>query len=172
MTTVPDTTTTVNTVQFDAALRGLAARARERYAGEHLRLERGLLLALNGHVTLHQDGTASVRSGTDAEIVYTVNGHCDCPDASRAPDGRCKHRWAVCFVRKAQRELAAQAAAHTYYATWTHDADDPRYGVATLTLALGWLFTEEGSGRVFPALACELDLHGNVAVLAGQEVAS
>lgn len=109
MATIPETLTTV---QFDHALRTLAAQAAARYAGEQARLDRGLVLALNGHVTLHADGTASVRSGRDAEVVYTVNGHCDCPDASRAPDGRCKHRWAKCLVKRANQ--AAQ-----YYTTTT-----------------------------------------------------
>ena len=88
-------------LQRDTTLRQLAAQATTRYAGEKARIDRGLVLALNGHVTLHADGTASVQSGTDAEVVYTVNGHCDCPDARRAPEGRCKHRWAKCLVKRA-----------------------------------------------------------------------
>jgi hypothetical protein len=100
------------TVQFDTALRTLAAQATSRYAGEKARIDRGLVLALNGHVTIHQDGTASVQSGTDAEVVYTVNGQCDCPDVARAPEGRCKHRWAKCLVKRAMQ--AAQ-----YYASTT-----------------------------------------------------
>src|SRR6266705_152326 len=78
MQTIPETTTTVN---FDAALRLGAAQATCRYAGEAARIDRGLVLALNGHVTLQPDGTALVTSAKDTEIVYTVNGHCDCPDA-------------------------------------------------------------------------------------------
>ena len=109
MATIPATLTPV---QFDAALRTLAAAARTRYAGEAARLDRRLCLALNGHVTLHEGGTARVRNGSDSEIVYTVNGHCDCPDAQRAPEGRCKHRWAKCLVKRAQ-----QAA--PYYTTTT-----------------------------------------------------
>jgi hypothetical protein len=90
-------------LQRDTTLRTLAAKATERYAGEKARIDRGLVLALNGHVTLHTDGTASVQSGSDAEVVYTVNGHCDCPDAARAPEGRCKHRWGKCLVKRAQQ---------------------------------------------------------------------
>jgi hypothetical protein len=112
MATIPDTTAPVNTVQFDTALRGLAERARTRYAGEAARIERGLVIALNGGVTLHVDGTARVQSASDPEVVYTVNGHCDCPDASRALGARCKHRWAACLVKR-----AVQAAA--YYTTTT-----------------------------------------------------
>ena len=90
-------------LQRDTTLRQLAQQATARYAGDQARIDRGLVLALNGNVTLHADGTASVQSGTDAEIVYTVNGHCDCPDAQRAPEGRCKHRWAKTFVKRAQQ---------------------------------------------------------------------
>ncbi len=86
---------------FDDTLRSLATQATARYPGEQARIERGLLLALNGHVTLHADGTATVQSGSDAEVRYEVNGHCDCPDAARAPDGRCKHRWAKALVKRA-----------------------------------------------------------------------
>jgi hypothetical protein len=91
-------------LQRDTTLRQLAAQATTRYAGEKARIDRGLVLALNGHVTLHQDGTASVQSGTDAEVVYHVaHGTCDCPDASRATEGRCKHRWAKCLVKRAMQ---------------------------------------------------------------------
>jgi len=107
---------TVTTVQFDTALRQMADRARTRYAGEAARIDRGLVIALNGGVTLYADGTASVQSSSNAEVVYTVNGHCDCPDASRAPEGRCKHRWAKCLVKRA---IADPPAPVTYYATYT-----------------------------------------------------
>lgn len=99
-------------LQRDTTLRQLAAQATTRYAGEKARIDRGLVLALNGHVTVHADGTASVQSGTDAEVVYTVNGHCDCPDVARAPEGRCKHRWAKCLIKRAMQ--AAQ-----YYTSTT-----------------------------------------------------
>lgn len=101
---------------FDDTLRSLATQATARYAGEQARIERGLLLALNGHVTLHADGTATVRSGSDAEVGYTVaHGTCDCPDFSRAPDGRCKHRYGVCLVKKAQAQRARQSAKRIAY---------------------------------------------------------
>lgn len=92
------------TVQFDTALRTLAAQAATRYAGEAARIERGLVIALNGGVTLQADGTARVQSQCNAEVVYAVNGHCDCKDAAHgAPDGRCKHRWAKTLTSRASR---------------------------------------------------------------------
>jgi hypothetical protein len=105
-------TQTVTTVQFDNALRAMADRARTRYAGEAARIDRGLVIALNGGVTLHQDGTASVQSCSNAEVVYHVaHGTCDCPDVQRAPEGRCKHRYAVCLVKKAQVQVASSPVA-------------------------------------------------------------
>ena len=83
-------------VARDAALRTLAAAATERYAGEKVRISKGLVIALNYGATLQADGTALVQSQTELEITYTVNGHCDCPDATHgATEGRCKHRWAT-----------------------------------------------------------------------------
>ena len=89
----------------DAALRTLAAQATTRYAGEQIRIAKGLVIALNHGATLQADGTALVKSQTDDEIVYTVNGVCDCPDATHrthgAPEGRCKHRWAKTLTVRA-----------------------------------------------------------------------
>lgn len=114
METVPQNAAARN---FDTILRTLAVQALSRYAGESARIERGLLIALNGGVTLHTDGTALVRSQSDAEVVYHVNGHCDCPDATRATEGRCKHRWAKQLVKRAI-DQAEQATPSTkaYYA--------------------------------------------------------
>lgn len=94
-------------LQRDTALRQLAAQATARYAGEKARIDRGLVLALNGHVTVNADGSADVLSGSGAEVAYHVaHGACDCPDFTRAPDGRCKHRYAVCLVKKALKAMA------------------------------------------------------------------
>jgi hypothetical protein len=98
----------MSVAQFDADLRALAEKAKTRYPGEDQRIERGLLLALNGHVELLPDGTATVQSSKDAEVQYQVrHGHCDCPDFARAPDGRCKHAYARALVRKAARPRVA-----------------------------------------------------------------
>ncbi len=95
-------------VQYDAALHTLAAQATTRYAGEHLRIAKGLVIALNHGATLQADGTALVQSQSEPEIVYTVNGHCDCKDATHgAPEGRCKHRWAKTLTSRAQALTAA-----------------------------------------------------------------
>lgn len=103
---------------LDATLRTLAAQARTRYAGEAARIDRGLVIALGGGVTLKADA-ALVSSQQGDEVFYIVrDGHCDCPDFPRAPGGRCKHRFAVCLVKRAlKQEHEAQAV--RYFATYT-----------------------------------------------------
>jgi hypothetical protein len=163
---------TVTTVQFDTALRAMADRARTRYAGEAARIDRGLVIALNGGVTLHQDGTASVQSCSNAEVVYTVHGHCDCPDASRAPEGRCKHRWAKCLVKRAQQQVAEDRARNTYYATYYLDDDTTYQGTAQYLDGQGWVFRSAADDyTVAYADHASLVLGGNVAILEAQRVA-
>lgn len=97
----------------DRALRQAATQQRQFYPGEDSRLGRGLEIALNEGVSLvvHLDGIsqASVRSASDPEVIYTVEGtRCDCQDFPRAPGGRCKHRFAVALTRMAQASLCLQ----------------------------------------------------------------
>jgi len=151
--------------QFDTDLRALAEKATTRYPGEQARIERGLLLALNGHVELLPDGTATVRSGKDAEVVYRVTRHsCDCADVVRAPDGRCKHRWSVALVKKAlprrtriayhatYKGAHGQAIRDEYGHVWFHGDDD------TMT-------------RLYDGDRPHLQLHGRVDVAAEAAVA-
>jgi hypothetical protein len=169
------------TVQFDAAIRTLAAQARTRYAGEAARIERGLVIALNGGVSLQSDGTALVQSQSDAEVQYRVNGHCDCPDASRAPEGRCKHRWATCLTRRAISLVAAQALAARretcepppvrWYASYYGPDGSCTPGTAQHVPGHGWLFVPEDGGE--PIYASELALvrGGRVDLLEAQRQA-
>jgi hypothetical protein len=114
--TVPQTD---RTVQFGTALRSLATRAAQRYPGEQARIDRGLVLALNNHVTLHPDGTATVQSGSNQEVVYYVgHGQCDCPDAGRPTTLYCKHVWSACLVKKAMRSLNTPQKRIAYHAEY------------------------------------------------------
>lgn len=147
-----------STVEFDTQLRALAERAHSRYAGEGARIDRGLVLALNGHVTLCPDGTALVRSEKHYEVQYQVaNGICDCPDAPRAPEQRCKHRYAVCLVRKAQRP----APPVRWYARYRSAEREQLVGIAAYT-AQGWTFTPEGGDTLSNVILHDLDLLGHV----------
>jgi hypothetical protein len=153
--------------QFDDTLRALATQATARYAGEQARIERGLLLALNGHVILHADGTATVRSGRDAEVGYTVQqGQCECPDFPRAPDGRCKHVWGRCLARKAHKQMTAATHARiAYHATYKN-----RYGMAIRDeQGAVWFVGElEVMTRLRDADIPHLHLHGRVDLAADQ----
>jgi hypothetical protein len=173
-------TESLNTVNFDTALRTLAAQAASRYAGETARIDRGLLIALNGGVTLLADGTADVRSQSDAEIVYHVNGHCDCVDAgTRAPEGRCKHKWAKCLTKRAISLLAATAVQPSrscapqpvrWYASYVRPDGESVQGIATHT-PHGYLFAAE-DGSVYEYVSTgALVLGGNVAILEAQRLA-
>jgi hypothetical protein len=170
MTTIHETS---STVQFDTALRQMADRARTRYAGEAARIDRALVIALNGGVTLHQDGTASVQSCSRAEVVYHVaHGTCDCPDFSRAPEGRCKHRYAVCLAKKAQVQVASSPGRPTYYATYTTPDGLVLQGTAQwVEDDAGWLFIDETDQAYLTQRAHALVLGGNVAILEAQRVA-
>lgn len=67
---------------LDQALRD--ARLQVPHKADASRANRGLVLALNGHVTLHTGATAHVTSGSDAEVIYHVSRWaCDCPDSVR-----------------------------------------------------------------------------------------
>lgn len=164
----------MTTVTQTQTLKQAAELARSRYAGEAARIDRGLVLALNSAVALQADGTALVQSGSQAEIVYQVgHGACDCPDFSRAPEGRCKHRWAVCLVKKAlklQAEATAAQMAKTFYATYYSPAGEMVQGLAMET-AQGWLFCGDQGEEPLYAAPQALVLGGNVAILEAQRKA-
>ena len=84
------------------------------------RLERAVALALEGHVDLHAGGVAMVVSQHEPTTRYTVNGQCNCPDASTAPQGWCKHRLAAQIARQAQ--LLMQSGKPTSIATLPHSS--------------------------------------------------
>jgi hypothetical protein len=166
-------TQTITTVQFDTALRAMADRARTRYAGEAARIDRALVIALNGGVTLKADGVALVSSTRDDEVFYIVrDGQCDCPDATRAPEGRCKHRWATCLVKRAQQQVAEDRARHTYYATYYLDDDTTYQGTAQYLDGQGWVFrSADDDYTVAYADHASLVLGGNVTLLEAQRAA-
>lgn len=145
--------------QFDAALRCAASRATAKYAGEQPRIDRGLVIALNDGVcltycgVLRADGSATVQSASDTEVVYTVTREgCECKDSVRAPEGRCKHKWAVALVKKAQ-QLVREASTQTYYATYYAPSGEAIPGIATRDAGSRCtLFVPEDGGEpVYPA---------------------
>jgi hypothetical protein len=65
------------------------------------RLAQAAAFVLANAVTLHDDGTATVRAQLDADQWYDVNGTCTCTDG--APRERlCQHALAVAMARRVQ----------------------------------------------------------------------
>ena len=70
-----------------------------KYPSEGARIQKAAYLVCDGHVTLHGDGSATVRSATDANVTYTVNGGCTCQAAQHGME-RCAHKYARTFARR------------------------------------------------------------------------
>jgi hypothetical protein len=87
--------------RWQCAISQATEAARKRFPHSNDRIERAYALVHEGKVVLHpKDKTATVQS-SDGTKAYTVNGHCDCPDAPRAPENFCKHALAVAIMKKA-----------------------------------------------------------------------
>ena len=76
----------------------MCQRALAKHPEEAARIQRGYAIAVEGGVHLSGVGLASVQSQRQPETWYTVYSQCPCWDATRAPDGRCKHRWAKALM--------------------------------------------------------------------------
>jgi hypothetical protein len=89
---------------WDAAIRAAAAQiatqAQEKIPDAKGRIERALALVLDGAVTLHDDGSATVQ-GTGNRPYTMADGVCDCKDYKRAPHNFCKHRLGAAIARRA-----------------------------------------------------------------------
>jgi len=71
----------------------------------HAHLERAHALVIHRHVFPTDDGKHAQVLSSDGTRWYPVNGHCTCMDASRAPQGLCKHRLAFGLYRRASELL-------------------------------------------------------------------
>src|SRR5919201_4407027 len=109
MPTVLQRRLTVND-RVAAALERIRQQALDQYPKEASRITRGYAIAVQGGVRLDGHGLAAVQSQRQPETWYTVNGHCACPDASRAPRGRCKHRWAKALFVQALTHVVQHSA--------------------------------------------------------------
>jgi hypothetical protein len=99
---------------FREALARLAAKAKAALPESNGRVEKAEALVLNHDIAYDAaTSTALVGSGTEAQATYRVRGKvCECPDATRAPQGLCKHVLGVMFLIRLEQELgtAPQAA--------------------------------------------------------------
>src|SRR5262245_9977657 len=73
----------------------------------HGHLERAHALLLHRHVFPTDDGKHAQVLSSDGMRWYPVNGHCACMDATKAPQGLCKHRLAFGIYRRASELLHA-----------------------------------------------------------------
>lgn len=98
---------------FRQAVRTVAQRAVQALPENAERIADAVTLVLNGAVELTAPGYATVASQSQAGLRYSVNGTCECPDFPRAPAAFCKHRLAVCILKRAleQHEADLDAAA-------------------------------------------------------------
>ena len=101
----------IPTNPLDHALELACHVALTRYPKETARIQRGHAIVLRGGVRSCGSGLAEVQSQSHTTTWYVVNGRCYCPDSGRAPQGRCKHRWAKWLLVWAQTYLAQQSHA-------------------------------------------------------------
>src|SRR5215831_12930571 len=88
------------------------------------RVEKAAAIVLNGDVELLPDGKAKVASQSNGSTVYfVVNGTCECPDFTKAPQNFCKHRIAA-GIHKRAYALAKQRLAQLDRVS--HSASQPR----------------------------------------------
>ena len=159
MATIPQTFSADHTLAFDAALRD--ARAQLPDTADARRADKGLCLALNGHVTLATPQVAHVTSERDPEVVYHVSRwSCDCPDSVRRREqadpqmapGRlfCKHQFAVALMAMAHLNLQLKGYVPAVREVWypavaTGESGAWWSGTALETAEDGWWF-ECGNG--------------------------
>lgn len=85
---------------------------------------RGYNMALQGRVTLGAEGIHQVESDSHPGEYYTVNGACTCRAYPKAPEGRCKHRWAVALLKRAETlamPVRPPRSSRTGYGPWPAD---------------------------------------------------
>jgi len=106
MSMIADSHLSLQDPQFLATLRTVADKARAVLPETvHSRIERAITIVLSGGVTLTEHG-AVVRSQSQPDAGYSVNGSCPCPDAAEVSGGWCKHRVAAALCKRTIEALA------------------------------------------------------------------
>jgi hypothetical protein len=152
-----------HTAQFTTALLDASCRAIAAYPAEKARIQRGLDIVIHDGVVLEPDGTALVASQGHPGMTYRVNGQCECPDVQRAPEGRCKHRYAKALYKAALAAMKRHPGPQRWYATYTAPSGEAIPGVAELDTQMAcYLFIPDDGGEpLYPALAA-LSLGGHI----------
>jgi len=159
----------VGTVNFDQALMAAATRAKAKYPNERSRIDRGILIAGTGGVDLLPSGIARIASQSHPGEYYEVNGRCTCPDVPKAPEGRCKHRWAKALYKAALAEQKRYPGPDRYWATYYSPTKEEMPGTAAFDKTMQcWLFTPEDGRDPFYAAIQALALGGHIATAEDQ----
>ena len=127
--------TTYDVTQMDAGQRWRCAisqateAARKRFPHSADRTQRAHALVSEGKVVLHPTTGGATVMSTDGTQTYRVKDTCECPDASRAPEGWCKHALAVAILKKAlvlveQFKAATAPVTLTAQALETEEVDE------------------------------------------------
>jgi hypothetical protein len=94
---------------FEQTVIARAASAKAALPGEGARIDRGRDLVLANRVIPKADGSFVVHSTSERGKSYPVtDSACTCPDADKAPGGRCKHVLATWIWRKSRSAIAGQ----------------------------------------------------------------
>ena len=101
-------------VAFRETLATLAAKTKTKIPALNGRVEKALTLALAGDVELHDDGSATVYSSSDATKRYEIReGTCTCRDFDQAPEQLCQHRLSAGLVRRTYELLPQSSPVET-----------------------------------------------------------
>jgi len=94
---------------FEETVISRAASAKAALPSEANRIDRGRDLVLANRVMLNADGSFVVHSTSERGKSYPVtDSRCTCPDADKAPEGRCKHVLSTWIWRKARSAVSGQ----------------------------------------------------------------
>lgn len=94
---------------FEETVISRAASAKAALPGEAGRIDCGRDLVLANRVMPQEDGTFVVYSTSERGKSYPVaDSRCTCPDAAKAPEGRCKHVLSTWIWRKSRSAIAGQ----------------------------------------------------------------
>jgi hypothetical protein len=94
---------------FSQAVLSEAAKAKAALPALNGRIERARDLVLGGLVSPQPGYSFAVRSASSTGKTYAVTPDgCDCPDALKTPDGRCKHLLATWIWRRARTAVEGQ----------------------------------------------------------------
>jgi hypothetical protein len=104
---------------------------------------------------------ATVESQQTPGRLYRVNGHCECPDASKAPGGLCKHRLAVGILKRAVQRLETRSSEK-------RPEEKRPMQITAMTVSVGKTVPHPDKG--YTSLRADISLTANIDATADWEV--